>query len=92
MAEKKKSMHHMEIHLSHPKDGKFHGAEVQIHHEREMGHSSKHGLYMGGTPEPDKKHFGETEGHDLIAHIANHLNIPEEDAAGEGAEDGEDEE
>lgn len=66
--------------LIEPAEGEgkgFNGAVVHVHHhpnERE----GKHG--MVSTPiEPDHKMFGATEGHDLLAHVANHLAIPEMD-------------
>jgi len=36
-----KKLHHIEIHISDPRDGKFHGAEVQHHFEREVAHGSE---------------------------------------------------
>ena len=78
-----KELHHIEIHLSDPRDGKFHGAAVEHHFEREVAHGSARGMYMGDTPEPEKYHFGEHEGPDMLAHVANHMGVkePEHDKA-----------
>ena len=79
-------IHHIEIHPGHPKDGKFHGATVEHHHEREYSHSSGRGLTMGETPEEEKHMFGEQDGHEMLAHLANHLHISE---TGHGEKDSE---
>lgn len=71
-----KKLHHLEIHPGSPNDGKFHGATVEHHFEREMGHNSARGMYMDDPP-TEKHMFGDDQGHDMLAHIANHMAIPE---------------
>jgi hypothetical protein len=40
-------------------------------------HTSKHGINMSMV-EPEQHVFGPDEGHAMLAHVANHLEIPEE--------------
>jgi hypothetical protein len=53
------------------------GGHMVTHHFKEMPtHSGKIGMGMA-YQEPEKHVFGENEGHAMLAHIANHLAIPE---------------
>lgn len=71
MAEKKKMMRRMEI---EPAEN---GGHMVTHHYKESPHhSSKMGMSMA-YQEPEKHVFGPEEGHEMLAHIANHLSIPE---------------
>lgn len=57
------------------------GHHVTIHH-KPLEREGKHGIqttYM----EPESKDFGSSEGHEMLAHVANHLEINEPEA-GEG--------
>lgn len=47
---------------------------------RPTPNSSKNKMAMPSYVEPEKKVFGKTEGHDMLAHVANHLEIPTEAA------------
>jgi hypothetical protein len=84
-----KEVEHIHIEHADGKKGEFHGASVHVHpapHRRE----GRHGIVE--TPmEPEHRIFGEHEGHDMLAHIANHLSIPEveEEKEGEGEGKGE---
>ena len=71
MAEKKKAIRRMEI---EPAEN---GGHMVTHHFKETpSHSSKMGMSMA-YQEPEKHVFGPEEGHEMLAHIANHLEIPE---------------
>ena len=53
------------------------GGHTVTHHYKEMPtHSSKEGVSMRYT-EPEHHVFGKEEGHDMLAHVANHLKIAE---------------
>lgn len=53
------------------------GGHTVTHHFRETPHhSAKHGIGMAYT-EPEHHVFGPDEGHEMLAHVANHLEIPE---------------
>lgn len=55
------------------------GGHMITHHFKDMPmHSSKSGMGMS-YQEPDKKAFGASEGHDMLAHLANALHIQESD-------------
>jgi hypothetical protein len=63
------------------------GGHMVTHHMKEMPqHSSKMGMSMA-YQEPEKHVFGPDEGHEMLAHIANHLSIPERGEADEPEED-----
>lgn len=73
------------------------GGHMVTHHLKDKPvHSSKVGMGMA-YQEPEKHVFGPEQGHEMLAHIANHLAIPEEmeepelDAGvkNEGVEEGE---
>lgn len=65
------------------------GGHTVTHHMKAMPmHSSKHGMMPGAYHEPEKHVFGEGEGHEMLAHVANHLGIE----AGMGESEHEDEE
>ena len=88
MAEAKKQIREIRVTPADPKDGKFHGATVEHHFKDVPVHSSKSG--MGSRyVEPETHVFGETEGHHMLAHLANHLNVPEPAEAEDKDEDGE---
>ena len=82
MAQEKK-IQHMEIHLAHPHDGKFHGAVVEHHFERTPAHTAGRGVFMSEAHEPEKHTFGEGDGHEMLAHIANNANVSEQGADAE---------
>ena len=77
----KKEMRRMEI---EPAEG---GGHLVTHHYKDMQRESKHGM-MSSYVEPERHVFGEDEGHEMLAHVANHLEIPEmegdEDEPGTG--------
>lgn len=59
------------------------GGHTVTHHYKEMpSHSSKNGMSMSYT-EPETHVFGADQGHDMLAHVANHLAIPETGASKE---------
>jgi len=63
------------------------GGHTVTHHFKETArHSAKHGM-MPGYSEPESHVFGPGDGHAMLAHIANHLSIPEGDIGGEKAEE-----
>ncbi len=75
------------------------GGHTVTHHYKETpSHSSKHGMGIRYV-EPEQHVFGEHEGHHMLAHVANHLHIPEtmpesenpegSDTAGDEAGEGE---
>lgn len=82
MAEKKehRKMRRMEIEPS--ENG---GHTVTHHYKEEMRPNSKShtGVMMGGS-EPEHHVFGAHEGHEMLAHVANHLQIAEPTEVGEG--------
>lgn len=55
------------------------GGHIVTHHEREKpikNRSSHSGMSMGYS-EPKRHAFGKEEGHEMLAHVANHLGIKE---------------
>lgn len=69
-----KQIRRMEI---EPADGKgFAGATIRHHFKESPQHSPGRGVTMA-YQEPEHKVFGASEGHEMLAHIANHLEIPE---------------
>lgn len=68
MAEAKHEMHHMEI---HPAEN---GGHTVMHHFKHK--ASKSGAFRE-TPEPEHHVFGPNEGHEMLAHVANHLGVKE---------------
>lgn len=53
------------------------GGHTVTHHFKETPtHSSRSGMGMAYT-EPEQHVFGPKEGHEMLAHVANHLSIPE---------------
>jgi hypothetical protein len=52
------------------------GHTITHHYKERPRHSSKMGV-MPGYEEPEHHVFGPEEGHEMLAHIANHLSIPE---------------
>jgi hypothetical protein len=64
----KKEMRRMEI---EPAEN---GGHTVTHHYREaVGKGGMSGSYQ----EPEQHVFGANEGHEMLAHVANHLEIPE---------------
>lgn len=59
------------------------GGHTVTHHYKPMQRESKHGV-MENYVEPEQHVFGADEGHEMLAHVANHLEIPEME---EGDED-----
>ena len=53
------------------------GHTVTHHYKESVTHSKKNGL-MPRYEEPEQHVFGEGEGHEMLAHVANHLKIPAE--------------
>jgi hypothetical protein len=55
------------------------GGHVVTHHMKpKMGRDSKaHSGMAMGYSEPETHVFGKDEGHEMLAHVANHLSIPE---------------
>ena len=63
---------------------------IEIHPAENKGHTVTHHFHSGdGNYHEPKEHvFSEDEGHEMLAHVANHLHIPaefkkEEEAEGE---------
>lgn len=53
------------------------GGHTVTHHFKESPkHSAKQGMSMGYV-EPEHHVFGPEQGHEMLAHVANHLSIPE---------------
>lgn len=70
-----KQMHRMEIIPAEGGHEAFKGATV-MHHMREMARNNKaHSGVSMGYSEPESHVFGESEGHKMLAHIAEHLHI-----------------
>lgn len=58
------------------------GGHTVTHRYREQPtHSSKNGMGMAYV-EPESHVFGPDEGHKMLAHVANHLEIPETEGGG----------
>jgi hypothetical protein len=66
----------MEIEPAESDGGKFKGASIRHSFKEQPTHSSKMGMQMA-YQEPEMHSFGEGEGHEMLAHIANHLGIAE---------------
>lgn len=72
------------------------GGHTVTHHYKEMTKEGRHGIQISYV-EPEHHVFGADEGHEMLAHVANHLDIPElsedepdepdEPAEGEGEEE-----
>jgi hypothetical protein len=64
------------------------GGHTVIHHYKPVQREGKHGMMPEAYVEPEHHVFGADEGHEMLAHIANHLEIPEmegdEDEPGTG--------
>lgn len=69
------------------------GGHTVTHHLKEKPmHSTKHGMIGSGYQEPERHVFGKEEGHEMIAHVAEHLGINAgRGEAGEKDQDEEDE-
>ena len=52
------------------------GGHTVSHEYKEAQREGKHGL-VSSYVEPEKHVFGADEGHEMLAHVANHLNVPE---------------
>lgn len=85
------SIERMEILPGEGAAGKFNGAMVTHHMKAKMS-SDRHshaGMSMG-YEEPKHHPFGKSEGHEMLAHIANHLKIKEmaeEESGGAGEQE-----
>ena len=62
------------------------GGHTVTHHYKEATREGKHGVQMSYV-EPEQHVFGAREGHAMLAHVANHLNIPESEEGESKAED-----
>jgi hypothetical protein len=54
------------------------GGHHVTHHFKPIRREGKFGI-QEHYQEPESKNFGPGEGHDMLAHVANHLEIPEND-------------
>lgn len=82
MAETKKILRHVEIEPA--ANG---GHTVRHHYKEQPTHSSKMGM-SSRYVEPESFTFGPEQGHEMLAHVANHLHIPaEKPEEREGGED-----
>jgi hypothetical protein len=61
------------------------GGHTVTHRYKELQREGKHGL-QSSYVEPEHHVFGPDEGHEMLAHVANHLAIPEME--GEDEEEG----
>lgn len=85
MAEKKEHRKLVRMEIEPAENG---GHTVRHHYKEEMRRDSRsHAGIMVGHSEPEHHVFGPHEGHEMLAHVANHLHIPEQDAAGEGEQE-----
>lgn len=57
------------------------GGHTVVHHFKETMREGKHGQ-MPQYHEPERHVFGEDEGHEMLAHVANHLEIGEHEGHG----------
>lgn len=73
-----KKMHHIEI---HPAENGGHTVQHHFHHEMRRSGSAHSGMMMD-QPEAEHHVFGPDEGHEMLAHVANHLHIPTEGKKG----------
>lgn len=55
------------------------GGHTVIHHKKDkmMRDRSAHSSMSMAPHEPERHVFGPHEGHEMLAHVANHLNVPE---------------
>ncbi len=60
------------------------GGHTVTHHYREIQRDGKHGM-VSNYIEPEHHVFGPEDGHEMLAHVANHLEIPEDEG---GQKDG----
>jgi hypothetical protein len=63
------------------------GGHTVSHEYAPSQREGRHGM-IASYVEPEKHVFGANEGHAMLAHVANHLNIPESEE-GQKEEDGE---
>lgn len=77
MAEKKESRKLLRIEIEPAENG---GHTVRHHYKEESRRDSRShsGIFVGHS-EPEHHVFGPHEGHEMLAHVANHLNVPEPD-------------
>jgi hypothetical protein len=76
----KKQIRRMEI------EPAVNGGHTVTHSYRESPtHSAKNGMGSSHV-EPETHVFGPEDGHEMLAHVANHLNIKEGDVGGEEGE------
>ena len=67
------------------------GGHTVTHEYHPMRREGRHGMQESYV-EPEKHVFGKDEGHEMLAHVANHLAIPEPNEPDEPVKDeGEDE-
>lgn len=69
------------------------GGHTVIHHKKEkMGRDAKsHSGMSMGYQQPERHVFGAHQRHEMLAHVANHLNVPEmheEESDGKDNDDG----
>ena len=64
----------------------FGGGHIVTHDYKPTQHQGKHGMNESYV-EPEQHVFGPGEGHAMLAHVANHLNIPESEEGESKAED-----
>jgi hypothetical protein len=84
MAEKKEYRKLTRIEIEPAENG---GHTVRHHYKTEMRRDSRsHSGIMMGAEEPEHHVFGPHEGHEMLAHVANHLEIPEGEMDEEGGE------
>ena len=58
------------------------GGHTVTHHYREIRREGKHGV-QSSYVDPESHVFGADEGHKMLAHVANHLDIPEHEDSDE---------
>lgn len=61
------------------------GGHTVTHHHKPMQRTGRHGM-VENYIEPENHVFGPGEGHAMLAHVANHLEIPETEEQEEEAE------
>ena len=61
------------------------GGHTVTHHYKEMQREGKHGI-QSSYVEPEHHVFGPEDGHEMLAHVANHLEIPEREGTPEDEE------
>lgn len=62
------------------------GGHTVTHHYKESMREGKHGI-QSSYVEPEHHVFGADQGHEMLAHVANHLAIPEPNEPDESATD-----